>query len=811
MELPKSGFFSTAFSALVRPILRRLDKPSLPKYSGKLALTGLKKSVAVQWDSLAIPHVFAADEADLFFTQGFLHAQERLWQMDLSRRFLAGRMAELFGDFALPSKDLTHAFRNRTCADLDYFMRLLGLGACAEASLDLLTEDLRVRLDAYCEGVNRYIEKCGNKPPWEFRLLRHQPEPWRPQDSIIIGKGFALLLSTALYTRLNFIAVAEQLKGQPEKLAELFPGYPGDAPVIARATWDQAQALWRFSSGLLAAGDWHSGGAGSNSWTVAPSRSRTGGALLCNDPHLRLTLPAIWYLMHLKSDAPSNERAGYEVWGASIPGCPLIQIGHNRSIAWGITAAVCDDVEVYRERLHRLEPDRYLVGHEWRKLQIRRETISVRKSRPLEKVIRLTRHGPVISDFGDPASGREVLSVRWTAHEPSQEMRSLYGVNRAANWQEFYDSLRYHAAPSLNVVYADRAGNIGYALAGNIPLRPQVPSLLPVAGWEESNDWRGYIPFDELPHMYNPPEGFIATANNRVTDSAYPYYLSHFFEPPYRARRIAQLLSRRDQHSAEDMAIMQFDVVSLHAKDLLAALQAEVKKISAEDSVVKKAVDHLLSWDGRCAETSVAAGIFHVFHHRLLANLLIPELGEELFSAYVEILNQCIVPTDRILGNPNSKWFAHRPRSELVALALRDTCAELSQALGNEIEEWRWGNIHNLHLQHALGRVPVLRNLLGIGPLPTPGNGTTLNLGFYRHSNPYAQTVGSSLRFIADMGMHQNSQFILPSGQSGHPWSPHYGDQNPLWLTGMRTKLFTAEAEQLNTGAELFLEPRASL
>ena len=811
MELSKSGFFSTAFSALLCPVLRRLDKPSLPKYSGKLALTGLKKSVAVRWDSFAVPHVFAADEPDLFFAQGFLHAQERLWQMDLSRRFLSGRMAEIFGDFALPARDLTLQFRNRTCTDMDYFMRLLGIGGCAEASVDLLSEELRLRLNAYCNGVNRYIEQCGKKPPWEFRLLRHRPEPWRPQDSLIIGKGFALLLSTALYTRLNFFAIAEKLKDQPAKLQELFPRYPEDGPVISRAIWDQAQAFWRFSSGVLPGSDWHPAGAGSNSWTIAPSRSRTGGALLCNDPHLRLTLPSIWYLMHLRSDAGSNERAGYEVWGASIPGCPLIQIGHNRSISWGITAAVCDDIEIYRERLHRLEPDRYLVGHQWRKLVIQRETIPVRKSKPLEKIIRRTRHGPVISDFDETTRGQEVLAVRWTAHEPSEEMRSLYGVNRATDWNEFNDSLRYHSAPSLNVVYADRAGNIGYALAGNIPVRPHVPTLLPVPGWDENNDWRGFIPFADLPRIYNPPEGFIATANNRITDSVYPYYLSHFFEPPFRARRIAQLVGGRKKNAVEDLATVQLDIVSLHARELLAVLKAELEQVSDENPTIERAAEHLLSWDGRCDESSVAAGIFHVFHHRLLVDLLTPDLGDELFSAYVEILNQCIVPTDRILANPNSSWFAQRSRSELVELALREACTEIAEALGNEMQNWRWGRIHTLNLNHSLGRVPVLRNLLGIGPLPAPGNGTTLNLGFYRHSNPYAQTVGASMRFIVDMGVRQSSEFILPSGQSGHPWSSHYADQTRFWLKGRRIKLFAADAGEPKASAELLLEPRSSL
>ncbi|HEX9788834.1 MAG TPA: penicillin acylase family protein, partial [Candidatus Binatia bacterium] len=621
MELPESGLFSSVFAALLRPWLRSLDHGSLAKYNGELGLAGLKRNVRVRWDAYAIPHVFAADEPDLFFAQGFLHAQERLWQMEMSRRFLGGRTAEIFGDFALPWMDLASPFRGRRAVDLDYFVRLLGIRASAEASLTLLSEPLRLSLDAYCNGVNRYIEQCGSKLPWEFRLLRHRPEPWRPEDTLAIGKGLAFLLSTALYTRLNFIAVAEKLRDQPEKLRALFPAYPDEGPVIARAVRDQARALWRFSSGMLAAGDWHPAGSGSNSWAVAPGRTQSG-AILCNDPHLRLTLPSIWYLMHLKAEERSLEPEAYEVWGASIPGCPLIQLGHNRRIAWGITAAVCDDVEIYRERLHPLDPDLYLVGHQWRNFQTHGELIGVRRSTPREKIIRRTRHGPVIGDFSDMTTGGEVLAVRWTAHEPSEEMRSLYGVNHASNWQEFQESLRHHAAPSLNFVYADCAGNIGYTLAGNIPIRNAVPTLLPLAGWDEKNDWRGYIPFDDLPRLYNPPEGFVATANNRVTDASYPFYLSHFFEPPHRVRRIQKLLQEREIFSADRLGRIQLDNVSLHAQELIATLKIELAQTSDPNPALKTAANYLLSWDGRCAETSVEAAIFHVFHHRLLVNLL---------------------------------------------------------------------------------------------------------------------------------------------------------------------------------------------
>jgi len=806
MELPKSGFFSTVFSALARPVVSYLDRSSLAKYDGELTIAGLNHPVKVDWDGYAIPHVAAASEHDLFVAQGYLHAQERLWQMELSRRFLAGRMAEIFGDFSLPWKELSYAFRGRTSAEFDYFIRLLGIRHAAVATLDRLAEPEQLRLRAYSQGVNAYIEKCGKKLPWEFRVLRHEPEAWRPEDTLTIGKGFALLLSTALYTRLNFIAIADKLKTQPEKLRTLMPHYPTDAPTITRSVWQQARDAWQFTSGQLAASDWHAAGHGSNNWVVAPQRSVNGGAILCNDPHLRMTLPSTWYLMHLKAESDAPRTDAYQVWGASIPGIPGIHLGHNRWVAWGVTAAICDDVEIYREKLHRLEPDRYLVGNEWQKFETRREIIAIRGKAALLKTVRQTRHGPVLSDFGPSPGGGEILSLRWTAHEPSQELKSVYGVNRARNWSEFLDALGFHGAPSLNFVYADRDGNIGYSLAGKIPRRQKIPTLLPLEGWDQSNDWQGYLPFEELPRLYNPPEGSLATANNRITDENFPYFLSHFYEPPQRIRRIEQLLRAREKFSAEDLAAIQLDQISLHAREFIEMLKVDIAAVADDKSSIAQAAARLLAWDGICSEQSVAASIFHVFHHRLLVNLLSPDLGEQLFAAYVEILNQCIVPTDRIFSNPQSSWFSGRSRAQSVHRALREACAELVAALGGDMEDWHWGKIHRLEMNHALGRLSFLKPLLGIGPLAACGDGMTLDLGFYRHSNPYTQTVGPSLRFIVEFENQPRSHFVLSSGQSGHPSSRHYRDQTEQWRDGKRIPM-SAVNREISYPRRLLLKP----
>ena len=798
MERPKNGFGTSVLSALLAPIIRRLDNPSLPKYEGDLILPGLHHRVEIYWESHGIPHVIAADEHDLFLAQGYLHAQERLWQMDMTRRFLAGRVAELFGNFSVPWRELASRFRGGGSADFDYFMRLIGIRESALSSLELLPEDDRLRLQAYTDGVNRYIERCRKKLPWEFRVLRYQPEPWKPEDSLTIGKGFAFLVSPALFTRLNMISISARLDHQPEKLRSLFPSYPEDGPTITRAVKDAAQGIWQFVNGALTASDRHPAGHGSNSWVIAPQRSATGGAILCNDPHLRMTLPPIWYLMHLRAQSSPTDAEGYEAWGASVPGCPCIHMGHNRWIAWGVTAAVCDDVDLYREKIHRLEPDLYLSGDHWRPVTRRDELIRIRGGGVVRRTVRLTRHGPVISDFnGDNRSG-EIMSFRWTAHEPGQDFRSLYRVNQARDWNQFLESLSFHTAPALNFVYADRQGNIGYSLAGKIPNRPRGPSLLPLSGWEESNDWQGFIPFAELPRIYNPPDGVIATANNKIVDASYPYYLSCFFEPPHRVRRIQELLAAKPTHSFNDLARIQLDSVSRHAQETIQVVKTDLSSIRLGDARVEEAVHRLLSWDGRCEENSVEAAIFHVFHHRLMANLLIPELGEELFSAYVEIFNQCIVPIEQILRNPKSPWFASQSRSDLVARSLREAVDELSTALGDEMERWHWGRIHTLSLNHQLGRFSLLRPTVCVGPFPSSGDGTTVNLGFYRHSNPYHHTVGASLRLLIDLGDWERSGFILSSGQSGRPYSRHYADQTALWRNHEYIRLDGTEEEMRN-------------
>ncbi|HEY1266643.1 MAG TPA: penicillin acylase family protein [Candidatus Binatia bacterium] len=779
--------------------LRCWLRTSGPRYGGEISLSGLKANVQVSWTPHGVPHVKAETLSDLFLAQGYLHAQERLWQMELNRRALCGRAAEIFGDRRLPD-DLSAHFRGKTLADLDYFLRLLGMRRAAVASVPLLSDEERAVLESYSAGINRYIETHRKSLPLEFRLLRFEPEPWRPEDTLTLGKGFAFFLSTSLLTRLSWIALAARLKDAPEKLASLLPRYPAGAPSITRAVAGEAEELLRFVSGTFELYG-PAAGQGSNSWAVAPQRSATGSAILCNDPHLKLDLPATWYLMHLAAGSD------FEVWGGTIPGMPCVHIGRNRRIAWGVTAGLCDDADLYREQLDPSDPAFCVTGAARKPLTIIEEQITVRRGKMLTKKIRLTEHGPLVSDAVPcGVDGSTALAFKWTAHAPSREMRVVYDLNRARGWNDFRAALSHQTAPSLNYIYADRDGNIGYSLAGAVPIRGRRPSYLPRDGGEPADEWKGCIPFEELPFLYNPPEGVIATANNDVAGRDYPYHLSDLFEPPYRIGRIKELLAAKERLSVEDMTRIQQDTVSLHARGILQALRGDLEEIARGDQSLRDAAHLLLDWDADCAIGSNAAALFQCFYHHLSLSLLAPAIGEDLFRAYVESFNQSLAPIEAILSGKRSPWFAETPRSTLVAASLAAAVADLTRRLGRDMSGWRWGDLHRLRLSHPFDDVRVIGRWLSLAPVPTGGDGVTVNLGFFRRSHPYAHTVGASLRMVADLADAERTRFLILPGQSGHFLSPYYNDQLALWRSGKYLPVDSSEPTA-SDGASLILSP----
>jgi len=780
------------------PLLRRWLRAGAPRYAGEISLSGLKAKVRVSWARHGVPHVYAENVGDLFFAQGYLHAQERLWQMEINRRALCGRSAEIFGDRRLPG-NLSAYLRDKRLTDLDYFLRLVGMRRAAIASLALLSEDELAVLESYSAGINRYIEAHLKSLPFEFRLLRFEPEPWRPEDTLTLGKGFAFFLSTSLFTRLSWMTLAARLHDAPAKLASLLPRYPAGAPSITQAVAVEAEELLRFVSGTFEVYG-PAAGQGSNSWIVAPQRSATGSAILCNDPHLKLDVPSTWYLMHLTA-------GDFEVWGGTIPGMPCVHIGRNRRIAWGVTAGLCDDADLYREQLDPADPGFYGTGAARNPLRVLEEKIAVRGGNTLTRKIRLTGHGPLISDaIPCGVDTSTALALKWTAHAPSREMRVLYEANRARDWTGFRAALSHQTAPSLNYLYADRDGNIGYNLAGAVPIRARRPSYQTLDGTKMADEWKGYIPFEALPSLYNPPEGVIATANNDVAGGDYPYHVSDLFEPPYRIGRIKELLASKERLSIADMARIQQDTVSLHARSILQILRDDLEAIARGKESLRDAARLLLDWDADCEIGSNAAALFQCFYHHLSLNLLAQAIGEDLFRAYVEIFNQSLAPIEAILSDKQSPWFADTPRSRLVAASLTAAVADLTRRLGRHMSRWRWGDLHRLRLSHPFNGSRQLARLLSLAPVPSGGDGVTINLGFFSRSHPYAHTVGPSLRMIADLADGERTHIVILPGQSGHFLSPYYNDQLPLWLDG---RYLSAEEPQseASDGSLLALVP----
>ena len=588
----------------------------------------------------------ARSEADLFFAQGYLHAWDRLWQMDLNRHFFSGRLVEIFGDRPLPRGDFTRHLRSGTMAGVDHFIRLLGIRHTAGLSLPLLSERSARAVDTYCAGVNTYMDRHQRRLPVGFRLLRCQPAPWGPVDGLTLAKGFALMLSSALVTRLTFLALHGRLENDPEKLRSLMPRYPSWGASVSRALSEHGAALLRFVNGSFAENPLTPRGQGSNGWAVDAGHSADNRALLCNDMHLRMTMPGIWYLNHLRTVTDSGGTPAFEAAGVSLPGSPLVYVGHNRDMAWGFVTALCDDGDLYRERIHPEQPSLYRTPDGWAEFESRPETIAVRRRRPMEVVVRHTRHGPVLSDIlaatphDSDLPDREVLSFQWVAHTPGNELGLLDGVNRARDWNEFLAGMAHHVAPSLNCLYADTRGDIGYALASRVPLRPrQEPSWLPLEGWNAAHDWTGTIPFDELPRLYNPPEGIVASANNRIADTGYRYCLSDLFDPPYRIERLRRLLTRGKRMDMEAMTRIQLDTRSVQAERLLNALRPELREIARREPSLRHCAEVLDEWDHDCGATSAAAALFHVLYHRLMCNIWGKDLGDELLASYTEILN----------------------------------------------------------------------------------------------------------------------------------------------------------------------------
>jgi penicillin amidase len=630
--------------------------------------------------------------------------------------------------------------------------------------------------------------------------------------SVLVARLIAWELNLSWWTDITYGALQEKLGSA--MVNEILPPSPGEVPPavpavgaakhlgVASGYLHTAQAYRTFMGRPLGPG-------GSNAWALNPSRSTTGGAILVNDTHLHLTVPSQWY--ELQYDMPT-----LFVRGMSIPGVPGIVTGRNDSIAWGVTNLMADDADFFIEKINDTTGT-YLRGDRWIPLEVIEEDIAVRNDTAVTLRIRKTNHGPIVTDIQTPLNRVQpgfAASMQWVGAETDDQVGAFLAINKADSWKEFLRALKLFTVPGQNFVYADTKGNVGYACGARLPIRSYGRGILPVAGWEPQAQWTGFIPFEQLPRQYNPPSGYIASANDKVTDADYPYVISDLWEPPSRIIRLNAILGAPGaRFSIRDCERLQNDTYSVYAHDLVPLL-AGVCTDSVLGGVYGESVrEYLRNWNYQFSREDIATSIVQGFLMRLFRNIYLDEMGEELFHDFTMLVNIPMRVTQRLLQRGVSPWFDDvrtagvETMEDILRRSAREAVEELAGRFGTDTRTWRWGDLHTVTLQHPFGMQKPLDKLFSIGPFPYPGGSTALMSGEYSVTDPYAVTVGASYRQIFDLTDNSSHRSILPSGQSGQVFHPHYDDQTSLWLYGgYRTVTTGAKGKDL---IELHLSPPA--
>lgn len=780
--------------------LRFLVVPrAFPQTEGTIQLTGLDAPVDIFRDSFGIPHIYASTEHDLLMAQGFVHAQDRFWQMEFQRRIGSGRLSEVLGEAALPR---------------DRYIRTVGWHRTAAIEAERLAPEERVLLEAYAAGVNAYLETHPGSKGLEFTILgltgvEFEPQPWTPFDTLTWGKVLAWELGGRRTIELTRAHIAARLG--TASVPVLMPPYDADYPLIVGSSAPEAslRAIPEAAFTPILPGDGL--GIGSNNWVIAGDRTTTGSPLLANDPHLDIQIPSIWYEVGLHCE-PVGPDCRLNVVGASFLGAPGVVLGHNERIAWGFTNLGPDVVDFFVERQNPDNPNQYEYQGEWQDMQIVREEIVVAgREQPEIVIVRITRHGPIINDVAggtevEWAYGWEPLAFSWTGLDPGAMFRSLLLLNRAQNWEEFREALRYWDVPGQNAVYGDIEGNIGYQATGRVPIRASGNGSMPVPGWTSEYEWVDTVPYEQLPSVFNPPAGYISTANNAVVGPDYPYFLSMDWNPGYRARRIVELIEADDSISLVDMQTIQRDSTPLYAQDILhwiVALQPEEPRLQA-------ALDLLRSWDGRADRESAGAAMFEALRIELIKATFEDELGQQLLSRSRAYLIEAL---SNLLGQPDAAWFDNVRTPEVedqeatILAALTAAVDYLSETLGDEMNAWRWGDLHTATFENqSLGQsgIAPIEWIFNRGPVETDGTIATVNNTAYDPGNPFAVKTTPSYRQIIDLGDFANSLSIHTTGQSGHPFHEHYDDMIDLWRNGQYHPMLWARA-QVEAAAEAHL------
>ena len=782
---------------------------TLPESQGSRRLAGVHSDVRITRDESGVPSIAAGSDRDAFFAMGYVHAQDRLWQMERQRRMAQGRLAEAFGKGAVP---------------IDIYMRTLGLYRNAEISVDALSEPGRQSLLAYAAGVNAWLAE-GHPLPVEFGLLGIQPERWRPADSLAVVKLFALSLSGSYQQDLNRYLVSQKLPA--EQYRTLFGRHESPPEGSVAATpFRQTQMAALGEVFTEAETRWHVGGKqiGSNAWVVAAKFSPNGLATIANDPHMGLDMPSLWYPVEIHG-------ARLRASGMSLVGLPVVMLGRNEHVAWGVTNMMADTMDLYYEEVNAEDGTLYRRGDGWKKFDSHVETIQVKADfpavlrealAPVKILVRRTDKGPVISDVAGVTG--EPLSLGWvgdSAQDTSYE--GFFQLNYAGDPEAVSTAMRSVISPALNLLYIDDRQNIGYLGVGKIPLRGRGEGMMPLPAWDESAGWRGFIPDDRMPRIFNPESGYIVSANNRMMAADYPYFVSGDFAQPERARRIEQLIRQKIASgkplSIKDHEAFQMDTLDLEAKAMLSELTA----VKPDDDETARMLDYLRKWDGNASSESIGATIFYSTMRHLRSELLSEKLKGYWGNVRLQRrMNQIVTDMEpksirQALHDPEFDWCdrrdtpAHESCETIKLEALSDAARELTRLLGSDMDDWHWGSA-----QKAIFRHTPFSDVKGLDFLferrtPAVGSPSTVNLsGFsYSEKDGYVQMIGPAFRQIMQLGSASapGQHWMMNStGQSGNVMSEHYDDMVEKFAAGT----YEAWPSASTTGRILILKPTAA-
>jgi len=670
-------------------------RSTLPDYDSDVAAAGLDSEVEIIRDSYGMPHIYAATDCDAYFALGFCMAQDRLFQMDIVRRTVHGRLAEVLGERLIEADQL--------------FRTITAVKSPEEMAVELPPE-VRAALEAFSAGINYYLRERTGSLPVEFTLMGYEPENWQPADCAAVLYYMAWMLNFSFSTEMLYAAVIDQVGG--ELATGLFVDYPAGYPTIipdtSGALQDRDLEVLRSLNLAreLVGGD---GRGASNSWVIGGSKAKTGAPILANDMHLGLGLPGIWYEAHLVIPEMN-------VSGVLAPGIPFVTVGANDHVAWGFTNVMADDADYYREKLNPHDPTQYEYLGRWEKMEIKKDTIPVKGGEDVPFEVRLTRHGPIISDFTEfekPAG--EALAMRWVLADLHQEATALYMLNRAQSVEDIEKAVEYFKCPGQNWVYADDQGNIGYWAAVGIPVREGFDGALPVPGWDGESEWAGYVPTAEQPHLKNPSRGWIASANNKHTADDYPYPISHYYGMPDRIERIERMLKEKDKLGIEDCERMHADLYLVLAEEWVPIMITALEKQSVTGTEMQ-AFEILKQWDFVAAPDAVAPTVFHATVGYMIEYTFRTRLGEELYGQYIKSVWRAHNALRKLIAGGESPWFddPETPERERLTDIIRMSFAEaikyLEEKMGENINRWRWGDLHTLTLAHPVSRQPGIRS-----------------------------------------------------------------------------------------------------